>query len=88
MAAARTAGPGGVDGHVGRPGTEDPVDRPDGLQALGEPEPDPVAPARPHRASRVASRSAASRQGRERQRPAVLVFHGRVIRPAGGRGVQ
>ena len=58
------------------------MDRRDGFEALGQPVPDPVAPAGAPPRQPGGQPVGDVRERGERQRPAVLVFHGRVIGPA------
>ena len=76
--------PGGIDGHVSGPRAKDAVNGRDGLEALGQPQAHPVATARAP--ARQAGRQTIGtvQERRKRQRPAVLIKHGRVIGPPRG----
>ena len=64
------------------------MNRRDGLQALGQPEANPVSPAHAPSSQPSGQPVGTPLEHAVRQRPAIFVFHGRMIGPAGGGIVQ
>ena len=84
MPAARRGRPRGIDRHIRRARAQNAVNRRDGLEALGQPEPDSVAAVdAPARQPGRQAIGAAQELGIG-QLSAVLVLHGRVVGPPRG----